>query len=63
MIQFQCFFIVILLFASSIGCIQHMIDSFKHRDKAGMLEGLIVLLLFIAAAYGMIYFTFFREGH
>jgi len=40
-----------------------MIDSFKHRDKSGIIEGLILLLVFIAAAYGMIYFTFFREGH
>jgi len=62
MIQFNCVWVVILLFASSIGCIQHMIDSYKHRDKAGMLEGLVVLLLFIAAMYGMIAFTFFREG-
>lgn len=62
MIQFQCVFIVILLLASSIGCIQHMNASYKKRDKAGILEGLVVLLLFIAAMYGMIAFTFFREG-
>lgn len=62
MIQFQSILVSLIIFAASIGCIQHIIISYKHRDKSGIIEGLAMTLIFYVAIAMIIYYAFFKVG-